>query len=65
MKLLQEGCIFSEFGTRRRRSFKTQDDVVAALVRADAAMASQSKGGKLFGTSNVCTTPYLMRILIS
>ena len=54
IKLFQEGCILSEFGTRRRRSFKTQDEVVAGLIRANAAMASQSKGGKLFGTSNVC-----------
>jgi nicotinate phosphoribosyltransferase len=64
MKLLQEGCVFSEFGTRRRRSFKTQDDVVAGLVRADAAMVSQSEGGKLFGTSNVCNPSCPFFVLI-
>jgi len=52
--LLKEGCIFNEFGTRRRRSFRTQDDVVAGLVRADKALAPQSRGGNFLGTSNVC-----------
>lgn len=65
IKLLQEGCIFSEFGTRRRRSFKTQDEVVAGLIRANAAMASQSKGGTLFGTSNVCLQTYSSRIFVT
>ncbi|TEB25116.1 nicotinate phosphoribosyltransferase [Coprinellus micaceus] len=49
--LLNARCAFSEFGTRRRRSFKTQDLVVAALVRA-AKDYGEGKG-KLTGTSNV------------
>jgi len=53
LKLIQEGCIFSEFGTRRRRSFETQETVIRGLVRANAEMTSLSTGGKLFGTSNV------------
>ncbi|PVF97240.1 nicotinate phosphoribosyltransferase [Serendipita vermifera] len=52
-KLLEEGCIFSEFGTRRRRSFKTQDDVLAGLIRANQEPSAHSNGGKLLGTSNV------------
>lgn len=48
--LLEAQCHLSEFGTRRRRSYQTQDIVVKALVRA--AKEVQSTGG-LSGTSNV------------
>lgn len=49
--LLQAGCIFSEFGTRRRRSFYVQDLVIATLKQE----ADHSTGrGAFFGTSNVC-----------
>ncbi len=48
--LLRAGCQFSEFGTRRRRSYRVQDLVVATLIRAD----NENPGkGKLVGTSNV------------
>ncbi|KAM5544591.1 hypothetical protein V8D89_001489 [Ganoderma adspersum] len=48
--LLQEGCVFSEFGTRRRRSSKTQEIVMEALLRAANDHPGQ---GKVNGTSNV------------
>lgn len=49
-KLLAAGCIFSDFGTRRRASFEAEDTVVRALK--DCAN-SQQWPGRLVGTSNV------------
>ncbi|KAF9000761.1 nicotinate phosphoribosyltransferase [Cyathus striatus] len=48
--LLEAGCSFSEFGTRRRRSYYTHDIVLASLVRAAKETTSQAS---LSGTSNV------------
>ncbi|GFZ45330.1 NAPRTase [Saitozyma sp. JCM 24511] len=46
--------IFSEFGTRRRRSFHVQDLVMRGLVEGyEEYKASGAKGGVLAGTSNV------------
>lgn len=51
-RLLGHGCHFSEFGTRRRRSFKTQETVIQGLVKAAAAAPAEAQ--PLFlGTSNV------------
>jgi len=53
LKLLEEGCIFSEFGTRRRRDYHTQDLVLQGLRRAQDEAAQTGLKGKLSGTSNV------------
>jgi len=50
--LLDHGAVFSEFGTRRRRSYHTQDLVMKGLIRADKEK-SPDGSGKLTGTSNV------------
>lgn len=52
-RLLEEGCIVSEFGTRRRRDYHTQDIVLQGLRRAEADAARKGWKGKLSGTSNV------------
>lgn len=52
-KLLEEGCIFSEFGTRRRRDYHTQDLVLQGLRRAQDDATAKGWAGKLTGTSNV------------
>ncbi|OLL22221.1 putative nicotinate phosphoribosyltransferase [Neolecta irregularis DAH-3] len=46
-KLINAGCVFSEFGTRRRRNFLSQEIVLRGLVQAPAGP------GKFAGTSNV------------
>lgn len=49
-QLFANACAFSEFGTRRRRSFHAQDIVVKSICKA----AEASPQGSLFlGTSNV------------
>lgn len=50
IKLLEAGCVFSEYGTRRRRSYYTHDLIVGQLVRAQKDRPGR---GNLYGTSNV------------
>lgn len=47
-RLIEAGCTFSDFGTRRRASFKAQDTAIRAMKECKATGA-----GKFFGTSNV------------
>lgn len=57
--LLEHGVYFSEFGTRRRRDFKTHDLVVKAICKAHQEYEDKCKKegvepkGRLAGTSNV------------
>lgn len=52
-KLTQHGCVFSEFGTRRRRDYHTHDLVMQGLTRGAATAKEKAWKGKLSGTSNV------------
>lgn len=49
-RLIEAGCFFSDFGTRRRASFKAQDTAVRALKECAQSMPGP---GRLTGTSNV------------
>ncbi|KAF8871767.1 nicotinate phosphoribosyltransferase [Infundibulicybe gibba] len=48
--LLETGCVFSDFGTRRRRSFHAHELVLQGLIRASDQFTGK---GSLTGTSNV------------
>jgi len=53
-RLFQAGVALSEFGSRRRRSYDTQESVVRGLVCANEDFGGdKSGGGSLVGTSNV------------
>ena len=49
-RLIEAGCTFSDFGTRRRASFQAQDTVVRAMKDCQDSM---SGSGRFIGTSNV------------
>lgn len=51
--LLAAGCAFSEFGSRRRRDYHTQDLVMRGLTRAASESPWRNWLGRLTGTSNV------------
>lgn len=53
MRLLEAGCTFSEFGTRRRRDYHTQALVFRGLVKASKEGENKGLPGRLTGTSNV------------
>ena len=49
-RLIEAGCRFSDFGTRRRASFEAQETVVRAMKECDATAGGP---GRFTGTSNV------------
>lgn len=55
LTLIENGCAFSEFGSRRRRDYRTHEMVVQGLVNASNEAAPNNTGynGVLTGTSNV------------
>ena len=57
MRLLNGGCAFSEFGTRRRRSYVAQELVLKGLKRAaekyKQSVNNGDASGRFLGTSNV------------
>lgn len=52
-ELMKNGCIISEFGSRRRRDYHTQDLVLQGLRLAQDDANHNGWPGKLSGTSNV------------
>lgn len=50
-RLVEGGCVFSDFGTRRRASFRAQDVAVASL--AGSSRCDSGGNGRFVGTSNV------------
>ncbi|KAK5002202.1 nicotinate phosphoribosyltransferase [Cryomyces antarcticus] len=53
LQLLQNGCLFSEFGSRRRRDYYTQELVLRGLMQAQREGSANGLKGKFTGTSNV------------
>ena len=53
--LLQAGCAFCESGTRRRRTYATQEMVLRGLIKAAKEYngETQRERGDFTGTSNV------------
>jgi len=55
---------FSEFGTRRRRSFEVQDFVLRGLIEGHEEVKSRGgKHGVLTGTSNVSSSHFQVETL--
>jgi nicotinate phosphoribosyltransferase len=55
LQLIENGCAFSEFGSRRRRDYHAHALVMQGLVEAQEEANTNGKGwkGRLTGTSNV------------
>lgn len=52
-RLVENGCVFSEFGSRRRRDYRTQDEVLQGLIEGARRAKENGGNGELAGTSNV------------
>lgn len=53
LKLLEHGCLVSEFGSRRRRDYHTHELVLEGLKKASKEGEAQGFPGKITGSSNV------------
>ena len=53
LQLLENGCVFSEFGSRRRRDYKTHEMVLTGLCEAQKEAGEKGWNGTFTGTSNV------------
>ncbi|KUJ12396.1 nicotinate phosphoribosyltransferase-like protein [Mollisia scopiformis] len=53
MRLLAAGCVFAEYGMRRRRDAVTQTLVLRGLIRATEEGKRRGLLGRLYGTSNI------------
>lgn len=49
-RMIDAGCVFSDFGTRRRASFKSQETAIRAMKACNDTLAGP---GRFIGTSNV------------
>lgn len=49
-RLIEAGCMFSDFGTRRRASFEAQDTVIGTMKQCQSDIGGP---GRFVGTSNV------------
>lgn len=52
-QMIQNELLFSDFGTRRRRSYHGQDLVLQGLIRANKEFGGEEAEGKFMSTSNV------------
>ncbi|KAF8753533.1 Nicotinate phosphoribosyltransferase [Rhizoctonia solani] len=52
-QLIKAGISFSDFGTRRRRSYHGQDLVLQGLIRGNKEFSGQEARGRLSSTSNI------------
>lgn len=53
LKMVMSNIRYSEFGTRRRRSYRTQQLVLEGLLQGEKEALEKGGSGKLVGTSNV------------
>lgn len=53
LRLMEAGCLAAEYGSRRRRDYKTHEMVMQGLKQALEEGAARGYKGKITGTSNV------------
>lgn len=53
LKLTENGCLVSEFGSRRRRDYHTHELILHGLIEAQKEAETKGHKGEITGTSNV------------